>query len=95
MNNETKMRVTTTTTAIGGTGRATAGPPKEARKEAKLTRLRKAKVKDMALSVTNAGATGTSPATAPTRRLWAKVALKEEENEGKQVTQEGKEVRQE
>ena len=49
----------------------------------------------MALSVTNAGATGISPATALTRRLWAKEASKEEEKEAKQVTKEGKEVRQE
>ena len=49
----------------------------------------------MALSVTNAGATGTSPATALTRRLWAKEALREEEKEAKQVTKEAKEVRQE
>ena len=95
MRKERRIRVTTTTTAIGGTGRATAGPPKEVRKEAKLTRLRKIKEKDMALSVTNAGATGTSPATAPTRRLWAKEALKEEAKEGNQATKEVKEVRQE
>ena len=49
----------------------------------------------MGPSVTNAGATGTSPATALTRRLWAKEALREEEKEEKQVTKEGKEVRQE
>ena len=78
-----KTRVTTTTTAIGGTGKETAGPPKEARKGAKPMRLQKVKGKDMALSVTNAGATGIWPATALTRRLWAKEALKEEVKEGK------------
>ena len=89
------MKVTTTTTATGGTGRVTAGPAKEERKEARRTRLRKVEEKDMAPSVTNAGATGTSPATALTQRLWAKEALREEEKEEKQVTKEGKEVRQE
>ena len=90
-----KTRVTTTTRVTGGTGRVTAGPPKVARKEARRTRLRKAEEKGMALSVTNAGATGTSRATALTQRLWAKEALREEEKEAKQVTKEGKEVRQE
>ena len=76
------MRVITTTRATGGTGRVTAGLPKVARKEARRTRLRKAKEKGMALSVTNAGAMGISPATALTRRSWAKEALKEEAEEG-------------
>ena len=49
----------------------------------------------MALSVTNAGATGVALATALTRRLWAKEALKEEAKEGKQATKEVKEVGQE
>ena len=89
------MKVTTTTRVTGGTGRVTAGPPKVARKEARRTRLRKVEERDMVPSVTNAGATGTSPATALTQRLWAKEALREEEKEEKQVTKEGKEVRQE
>ena len=55
------MRVTTTTTAIGGTGKATAGPPKEVKVRERQTKLRKVREKVLAPSVTNAGGVGISP----------------------------------
>ena len=87
-----KTRVTTTMTATGGTGRATAGPPKAVRKEERRMRLRKARGKVTAPS--DAGVTGISPVTALTGRPWAKEALKEEAKEERQETKEVKEVRQ-
>ena len=68
------MKVTTTTRATGGTGKATAGPPKEVRNREELMKLQRAKEKVMAPSATSAGVTGTSPATALTARPWVKEA---------------------
>ena len=90
-----RTKVTTTTRATGGTGKAIAGPPKEERSKEEPTRLRKGKGKVTAPSATSAGVMGTSPVTAPTVKPWAKEALKEEEKEGRQDTKEVKEVKQE
>ena len=92
---EARTKVTTTTRATGGTGKAIAGPPKEERSKEELTRLRKGKGKVTAPSAISAGVMGTSPVTAPTVKPWAKEALKEEEKEGRQDTKEVKEERQE
>ena len=90
-----RKKVTTTTRATGGTGKAIAGPLKEARSKEEPTKLRKAKAKVTAPSATSAGVMGTSPVTAPTAKPLAKEALKEEEKEGRQDTKEVKEERQE
>ena len=66
---EVRMKVTTTTRATSGTGKAIAGPPKEARSKEELTKLRKAKAKVTAPSAISVGVMGTSPVTAPTVKL--------------------------